>query len=192
MEKKNETILIVVVTFLVGVLVGVIGIKATQGPGQKAQPVSAPVAPQVNYEQQIQQLEKIVGQAPDNRNAWVQLGHAYFDSNQPAKAIDAYDKALALDPNDADVLTDQGVMFRRMGWFDKAIENFEKAHGVNSLHATSLLNLGIVYRYDLQEFDKAKDAWEKFLELQPTGQQADQIRAEIEFLKSHPPIQTEQ
>ncbi|NIQ98200.1 MAG: tetratricopeptide repeat protein [Desulfuromonadales bacterium] len=191
MEKKNEQMLLIVIAFAVGVLVGVIGAKVTQEtPSQSptAPAVAPPAAPQVNYQQQIQQLKQIVASDPENRNAWARLGHAYFDSNQPAKAIEAYDKALALNPNDADLLTDQGVMFRRMGWYDKAIENFSKANEVNPSHAVSLFNLGIVYRYDLQEFDKAIEAWEKYLQVNPTGQQAEQVKAELEFLKSHPEV----
>lgn len=189
MEKKHETMLIVVVAFIVGLLVGVIGSKVGQGPSApRSQAPSVPAAPQVNYQQQIQQLEQIVKQDPENRNAWVQLGHNYFDNNQPAKAIDAYDQALALDANDPDVLTDQGVMFRRMGWYDKAIDNFSKAAEINPMHATSLFNLGVVYRYDLQEFDKAKEVWTRFLEVAPPGPQADQVRADLEFLQTHPPI----
>lgn len=180
--------LLLVIVFVVGVLVGIIGARVMQDSPKPTQTSSAPpptAGAQGNQKQQIQQLKQIVADDPENRNAWVRLGHAYFDSNQPAKAIEAYDKALALNPNDADVLTDQGVMFRRMGWYDKAIENFSRAVEVNPSHSTSLFNMGIVYRYDLKEYDKAIEAWERFLEVNPTGPQADQVKAELEFLKSN-------
>ncbi len=75
-----------------------------------------------------------------------------------------------------------------MGWYDKAIENFSRANEINPSHAVSLFNLGIVYRYDLQDFPKAIESWEQYLEIAPAGAQADQVRAELEFLKSHPEI----
>ncbi|MFO7982742.1 MAG: tetratricopeptide repeat protein [Desulfuromonadales bacterium] len=188
MEKKNEMMLLVSIAFVVGLLVGIIGANVMQDtptPGQTASAPPPTTGGQGNQQQQVQQLKKIVADDPENRNAWVRLGHAYFDSNQPTKAIEAYDKALALNSNDADVLTDQGVMFRRMGWYDKAIENFAKANEVNPSHAVSLFNMGIVYRYDLQDFDKAIEVWEKYLEVNPTGPQAEQVRAELEFLKNN-------
>ncbi len=155
---------------------------STTQPAQTAPPVQAPV---VNHQQQITMLEGIVSREPENRNAWVQLGHNFFDANQPMKAIDAYGKALELEANDANILTDQGVMYRRVGWYDKAITNFEKANALDRSHQQSLYNLGVVYRYDLQDFEKAIDAWSRFIALNPSGAGIDQIKAELEFLKSH-------
>ncbi len=187
---KKETVLFVVIALLIGVLVGVIysnwrkdtAVDTTAG--QQA-PITNPV---VNYQQQITTLEGIVAREPDNRNAWVQLGHNYFDANQPLPAIEAYARALALDGDDPDILTDQGVMYRRVGWIDKAIANFRKAYELDNRHQQSLYNLGIVYRYDVQDFDKAAEAWERFIALNPNGAGADKVRAELEFLKNHPQI----
>ncbi len=182
---KKETILFAVVALVVGVLVGVIFTNARKDDRNIP---SAPVAsaPAVNAGQQISMLEGIVAKEPGNRNAWVQLGNAYFDSNQPMKSIDAYDKALAISGNDPNVLTDQGVMFRKVGWFDKALANFEQASKIDANHIQSLFNLGIVYRYDLQDFAKAGDAWERYLKINPSGPGSDQVRAELEFVKSRP------
>jgi tetratricopeptide (TPR) repeat protein len=104
------------------------------------------------------------------------------------RAIDAYAKALELDANDPNLLTDQGVMYRRVGWYDKAITNFKKANELNANHQQSLYNLGIVYRYDLEDFASAIDAWTRFLALNPSGAGAAQIRAELEFLKTQPKL----
>jgi tetratricopeptide (TPR) repeat protein len=183
---KKETLLIVAITLVVGVLIGILISKGGKKTGPA--PTTAPPAPTVNHQQNIKLLEGLVANDPTNRNAWVELGHNYFDSDQPVKAVEAYNKALELDPNDPNILTDQGVMFRRLGWYDRAVENFTKASELDPSHRQSLYNLGIVYRYDLQDFAKAKEAWGKYLELDPTGTGADQVRTEMEFLESHPPI----
>ena len=183
---KKESIVFIVIALVVGVLVGVIYTNARKD-SQTTATLTAPVsAPAVNYQQQIKMLQDVVAKEPSNRNAWVQLGHNFFDSDQPMLAIDAYDKALAINGNDANVLTDQGVMFRRLGWFDRAVENFEKANRVNPNHQQSLYNLGIVYRYDLQDVPKAIAAWERFLTTNPSGPGAAQVRAELEQLKTLP------
>ena len=181
---KKESVLLLVIALVIGVLVGVIFTNARK---DTATTTTAPVsAPAVNYQQQIKMLMDVVAKEPSNRNAWVQLGHNYFDSDQPMLAIDAYDKALAINGNDANVLTDQGVMFRRLGWFDRAIENFEKAHKVSPDHQQSLYNLGIVYRYDIQDIPKAIAAWEKFMALNPGGPVAAKVQTELDHMKSLP------
>ncbi len=186
---KKETILLIVVVLVVGILLGVIFTNARKNTQSTATATAPASAPAVNYQQQISMLEGIVAKEPGNRNAWVQLGHNFFDSDQPMKAIEAYDKALAINGNDANVLTDQGVMYRRLGWFDKAISNFETAYKINPSHQQCLYNLGIVYRYDLEDFPKAIAAWEKFLVVNPSGPGSAQVRSELENLRSHPSVQ---
>ncbi|MFK5925847.1 MAG: tetratricopeptide repeat protein [Desulfuromusa sp.] len=187
---KKETLLFVIIALAAGILIGVIMTNSKKDlpssvPATNPVPLSAPV---VNQQQQTTILEEIVAREPDNRNAWITLGHNYFDSDQPMKAIEAYAKALELNGDDPDILTDQGVMYRRVGWFDKAISNFEKANRIDSNHQQSLYNLGIVYRYDLQDFPKTIKVWEQLLAIDPGSPGASQIRSELEFLKKHPEI----
>ncbi len=181
---KKETLLIVVIALVVGALVGLLisqGSKKREPAGGGAPMAAVPTGEVVKN---VQLLEKLVATEPGNRNAWVELGHLYFDSDQHMKAVAAYDKALELNPNDANVLTDQGVMFRRLGWYDRAVQNFTRASQVDPRHIQSLFNLGIVYRYDLLDAPAAREAWTKYLALSPTGRGADQVRAELQVLES--------
>lgn len=182
---KKETVLIVVIALVVGLLVGLLVAKQGSKKDRQAS-VSAPPAATVNFQEKIKLLEDLASREPSNRNAWVQLGHTYFDADQPVKAIEAYDKALQLDANDPDVLTDQGVMFRKLGWYDRAIDNFTKASIFNPNHQQSLFNLGVVYRYDLQDFPRAQEAWRKFLQVSPTGPGAEQVQRELESMRTPP------
>lgn len=183
---KKETLLIAGVTLIAGFIIGLLAGQKTSGPTVQV-PVGAPVgsAPVVNFQQKITELKNIVAADPGNFQAWVSLGNEYFDSNRFMDAIEAYDKALAIQPNSPNVLTDQGVMFKNLGWFDRAIGNFSKANEIDPTHATSVYNLGIVYRYDLQDFAKAQEAWTRFLEINPTGPGSDRARQELEFLRNH-------
>lgn len=171
-----------VVTLAVGALGGVIFTNAKKDAAPGNQPVAS--APPMDYQQNIKNLEAILDKDPNNRNALVQMGHNYFDSNQPMKAIEIYAKALEMDGNDPDVLTDQGVMYRRVGWFDKAIGNFEKANELNQLHVQSLYNLGIVYRDDIGDQVKAKEAWTRYLVISPAGEGADRVRTMIDHMEN--------
>ena len=180
---KKGTILLVVIAFVAGLLVAVIlsNVKKSQPESQQA--INQQPVPSVDFQQKIKTLEEIVSKDPTNRQAWVRLGHSYFDTKNPMKAIEAYDKALAIDGNDPDVLTDQAIMFRQLGWYEKAIETFQQANQLNPEHVNSLFNMGIVYMQDLRDNEKAKEALNRVLELAPTGPSADRARKMIEHME---------
>ena len=189
---KKESILFLAVALVVGILVGVIVGNKSSGPAQSTPAANvSPTAPPVNFDQNIKMLNEVLVREPQNRNAWVQLGNAYFDTNRFLESIEAYEKALELDPNDPNVLTDQGVMFRRLGWFDKALDNFNKAATISPTHSQSIYNAYIVYRQDLNDFEGAKRTATRFLELQPNSQASAQLRADLEFLNTLPPTATQ-
>jgi cytochrome c-type biogenesis protein CcmH/NrfG len=136
---------------------------------------------------EIPMLEGLVAQDPRNRSAWVQLGNDYFDTHQAQKAIAAYDKALELQPNDANVLTDQGVMYRDLGQFDKALANFERANQVDPTHMTSLFNQGVVWAYDKKDAKQAIAIWQKVAQQDPNGPNGAKAREAITDLQKNPP-----
>lgn len=188
MHLKKETILGVVVALVVGLLGGYlifsISSRKESPPVTSGLPVGG--GSPTDYQTRIAEAEKIVAREPNNRQAWVQLGNDYYDTEQPQKAINAYNKALELKPDDPGVLTDQGVMYRKVGWYDKAIANFEKAQKIDPRHLQSIYNLGIVYAEDLKQPDKAIQAFNHFLEVDSTSPTAQQIKRIIEELKSTP------
>lgn len=111
---------------------------------------------------------------------WKDLGNIYFDTNQPELAITAYQHALNMNPSDTDALNDQGAMYRQTGDFQRAVTNFEKAFSLDSKNLESLYNCGYVYAFDLGNINKALVLWRKYIELEPTGETAMQIRSFIE------------
>ncbi|SNB44829.1 tetratricopeptide repeat protein [Geobacter sp. DSM 9736] len=183
---NKENMLYVVIALLVGILGTVLVLGVANKSKEPAAPVgnAMPATSPAEVQQRITEAEKIVAQDPKNVQAWVQLGNDYFDTNQPQKAISAYGKALELQPNNPNVLTDQGVMYKNVGWYDKAIANFEKAAQIDPKHVQSLFNIGIVYATDLNQPDKAIAAWNRFLAVDSSSPQAQQIRGMIEQLKS--------
>lgn len=182
---NKETVLYVVIALLVGILgtVLVVGVVNKQKPAPATSGIPAGGGSPVDYQQRIVEAEKVVAGDPKNLQAWIQLGNDYFDTDQAQKAINAYGKALELDPTNANVLTDQGIMFKRVGWFDKAIANFEKAQQLDPKHLQSLYNLGVVYMADLKQPAKAVKYWERYLELDPLSPNSQQIRAMLEEAK---------
>jgi cytochrome c-type biogenesis protein CcmH/NrfG len=142
-----------------------------------------PPMPGDNFQARITQMQQVVARDPRNVQAWIQLGNDYFDTRQPQKAVEAYARALELRPNDPNVLTDQGVMYRELHQYDAAIANFQKANQTDPKHVQSLYNLGVVYLNDLKQPKKAIEAWNKVIQIAPQSEQAAQARSGIEEAK---------
>lgn len=185
---KKENLVFIVVALVVGLLGGFLIFSVAnknKGGGSPAIPMGS--GSPTDYSQRIAEAEKILAQDPKNYQIWVQLGNDYFDTEQPQKAVNAYAKALEIDSNRQDtpnVLTDQGVMYRKMGLFDKAVANFEKANSLDPKHLQSLYNLGVVYANDLKNIDKAIAAWQRYVALDSMSPQGQQVKAMIDELKA--------
>ena len=196
--KKEAVILYVaialVVGFVGGATVGILWMTKgaerpvmVQKPGMAPQEVSAPAPPARNSMEvaaQIKTLEEIVKKDPKNLSAWVELGNLYFDSDQPKEAIEAYSHYLAVKPDNPDVRTDMGIMYRKLGQFDRALEEFRKAAQSDPKHANSRYNIGLVLLHDKQDMKGAIKAWEEYLKVDPNGERAQRIRAQIEKMKT--------
>lgn len=172
-----------IIGFLLGVLVGGKMMGGGTAPAPGSAQSGAPVVNQADMHARIAELEKVVAKDPKNVQAWVTLGNDYFDSNNPQKAVQAYAKALELNPNDPNVLTDQGVMFRALGFFDKALANFEKANKISPQHLQSLYNAGIVYAVDMKQPAKARPIFERVAQQGASSELGNQAR---EMLKQLP------
>jgi cytochrome c-type biogenesis protein CcmH/NrfG len=188
---NRYTLIALAVGLLVGIFIGDnFASRSGSGgsPGMGAAPPgmpggAPPPAPGDNFQARIVQMQQVVARDPKNVEAWIQLGNDYFDTRQPHKAIDAYARALELRPNNPNVLTDQGVMYREIGQFQKAIANFQKASQVDPKHVQSLYNMGVVYLNDLKQPKKAIEAWGRVIQIAPQSEQAQQARAGIEEAK---------
>lgn len=179
----------------VGLVLGVfIGYQAGSAHGPPANAMSAapsmppqmPMQPGADLGRQdrIVMNQSIVARDPKNVQAWIQLGNDFFDSQQAQKAIEAYGRALELKPGDPDVITDQGIMYRALGQYDKAVASFDKANKAVPTHVQSLYNLGVVYAHDLKDSKKALDAWNRVIQIAPQSDQARQARQGIDELKA--------
>ncbi|MCE7958686.1 MAG: tetratricopeptide repeat protein, partial [Acidobacteria bacterium ACB2] len=107
----------------------------------------------------------------------VRLGNAAFDADEHRLAVRAYERALALKGDDANVLTDVGVSYRSLGDLDKALASFEKALQVEPDHWQAVFNQVIVYGIDrgdrkkgLELLDRLKKLKGKFPEIPPLDQ----------------------
>jgi cytochrome c-type biogenesis protein CcmH/NrfG len=196
--KKETAILGMVIAFIIGFIAGAVVFGLTRGSGT---PRGASVAqkgppPEMTQESDLavpnpaevaaktQALKDIVQKDPKNLSAWAELGNIYFDTNQPQEAIDAYSKYLALKPDNADVRTDMGIMYRKLSDFDRALKEFRTAAQNDPKHVNSRYNIGIVLLHDKQDIKGAIKAWEDYLKVDPKSERANRVRAQMDKLRT--------
>lgn len=184
---KSRSPILLIVVFICGFLAGVAFTVYKMGSTTPMQSAGNQSGKQISEEEAgaIAHLEKETLDHPEDYQSWIKLGHLYFDTDQPEKAIAAYNRSLALHPGDANLLTDLGVMYRNTGQQDKAIESFDKARETDPRHEPSRLNKGIVLLFDMNDPDGAIASWEELLRLNPEAKMTDgtAVRDFIEQIK---------
>ncbi|MCK4768140.1 MAG: tetratricopeptide repeat protein [Desulfobacula sp.] len=121
----------------------------------------------IEFSSRILKLEQYLEQHPKDAEAWAQLGHLFFDSNQIKNAIEVYEKSLAIEPGNTGIITDLGVMYRRNKQPRKAIEAFDKAISIDPAFEIARFNKGIVLLHDLNDVAGGIKAWEELVEQNP-------------------------
>ncbi len=137
----------------------------------------------VQTQDDIKLLEDFVKKEPGNVHGWIRLGNTLMDNRRFAEAVDAYQKALAIDPKNVDVRVDMGTCYRNIGKPDTAVTEYKKALEIDPRHINAHKNLGVVLADDLHDRAGAVKEFEKVLEIAPNEPDAMQIRQMIQQLK---------
>lgn len=126
-------------------------------------------------------MEKLIAELPQDYKSLIGLGNNYMDQGMYGIAIECYQRGLAIDSTDPNVLVDLGACYHAAGSGEKAIGLFQKALTIKPDHVIGHFNLGIVYR-QLGNFEMAKKHWEKVIELDPGTPMADTSQGFINHL----------
>jgi tetratricopeptide (TPR) repeat protein len=176
---KQTLMTSVVLALMVGFFGGLVfGIYKT---GSDLPPVQSAGSPEdEGRARMLEALKAKVRQNPNDVASWIQLGHLNFDRNAVPEAIDAYEKALALDPNNAPVHTDLGIMYRRAGRPEDAVQEFDRAIAIDPKLENPRFNKGVVLLHDLNDREGALRAWEELVKINPLamapdGQSVDEL-----------------
>jgi cytochrome c-type biogenesis protein CcmH/NrfG len=138
----------------------------------------------IEFMEKIEDLKEMVRENPKDLAAWVKLGSIYAENHRYREAAEAYSQSLSIKPNDPDIRTNLGLMLRGLGDYDGAIEEFRKAARGQPRHINSRYYLGLTLLHDKQNPKEAIEAWENYLQVESKGQRANQVRVEIERLKT--------
>jgi len=74
-------------------------------------------------------------------------GEELFERGYIRSALEAFDKAIQVNPNYCRAYNKKGLLYAIQRKFDRAIESYEKALSINPLYEEAALNLGNCYLY---------------------------------------------
>jgi tetratricopeptide (TPR) repeat protein len=134
----------------------------------------------LQFQKKLRELKQAVAENPADPEKWRTLGNAYFDADQPEEAITAYSRALKILPEDADMLNDQGAMYRQIRNFSRALENFENAYKLDPRNLESLYNSAYVHAFDLNNIPRALELWRLYLQRDNQSESARQVQSFVE------------
>ena len=97
------------------------------------------------------------------------LADSYAGAKQYDKAVETYNKAIELDPNDSALHNSLGSTYAQMNKIPEAQAEFKKAADLDPTHAAqAYYNMGAIF-YNTGKMDEAADAFKKASELDPNN-----------------------
>jgi cytochrome c-type biogenesis protein CcmH/NrfG len=181
---------------VLGVALGYL-FRGSASPSAQAAAASAPADPSSTQsgpaaQQQKEMLDKAVTPLlarlqtnADDFGTLVKVANLYFDSQQFPDALKYYERAVKLQPQNVDVLTDYGTSFWYTGNADKAIAEFQTALKYQPGRASTLFNLGIVRWQGKNDPKGAVQAWEELLQKNPDYPDKQKLQEFIDRAKQH-------
>ncbi len=123
-------------------------------------------------------LEAVAQNNPQSPAAYLDLGQHYFFNQQFAQANQQFDKAIALDADNADFYFFQAAAYEAQGMLEEALNNYDKAIGYQS--ATEYLIRRVQIRYKLKKYAGAAADCREILETYETMADIKKILADCE------------
>jgi cytochrome c-type biogenesis protein CcmH len=119
----------------------------------------------------------MTGTTPSNRDTAAALaqGKQAFEQQDFPKAIDAFKKVLASDPNHPEAHSYMGFILMQASHGDGALMAFDKALSQAPNFPMALWGKGMVLYQDKKDFAAAREIFEKLLTLVPPGEERNEI-----------------
>ena len=130
-------------------------------------------------------LLEAVNRDPKDFDSYVKLGNLFYDGKEFPQAIQYYERALLIHPDNPDVRTDMGTAYWYTGNAEKALAAMETSLKYRPGHPQTLFNLGWVRWQGKQDPKGAIGAWQQLLKANPDYPQRQQVEQDIAKAKEH-------
>ncbi|MHC4870575.1 MAG: tetratricopeptide repeat protein [Planctomycetota bacterium] len=112
-----------------------------------------------------------------------------YDREDFSEAISAYNKVLTIDPNSSEALMGRGKAEIKAGLLQEAVVSLRESVATGQSGSEIYYILGFALR-SLEKNSDAAEAYEQFLALDPSAENAGKIRSWIDSVKSEEPAST--
>lgn len=121
-------------------------------------------------------LEADIARNPNNAAAHRALARFFLQEQQYAQALREFDRAAALDPQDAESRAYGGWVLSLAGLSDRALPRLDEAIAVDPEYADAYFFRGMVYFRGFGQPEQAIPDFERFLAIAPNAPMAEQVR----------------
>jgi cytochrome c-type biogenesis protein CcmH/NrfG len=125
----------------------------------------------------------LTGTGGSESSRFLQEGKLAFAKQDWPKAIEAFKRALAADPNQPEAHAYMGFILIQAGHADGALMAFDKALGLAPNLPMALWGKGMTLYQGKKDYAGAKEAFEKLLQIMPVGKE----RVEVERILAEMP-----
>lgn len=103
-------------------------------------------------------------------------GRTAFENQQWPEAIDAFKKALAIDPNQPEAHAYMGLILTQAGHADGALLAFDRALSADPNFPLALWGKGLALFHGKKDYSSARATWERLLTMVPVGEERDNLQ----------------
>lgn len=129
-------------------------------------------------QQEINEAHEAINRNPNDLQNWLELGEVHRDAKMYDRAIDAYKRAIAIEPGDLSIRTNLATLILESGSPEDAIPHYRAVVRADSSHAEAWLNLGVAYG-NAGRLDEAREAWQQVVKRDPSNRAARQYLSQL-------------
>ncbi|MGZ4886931.1 MAG: tetratricopeptide repeat protein, partial [Candidatus Aminicenantales bacterium] len=132
----------------------------------------------------FKELRTADGMRPDFPDTLAAIGYYYRETGDTARAVEYFEKALAIDPRNWPAHNFYGATLFRQGKYDEALRHFQAAMESNPFNSQGLTNIGVI-EFARGNLGKAREYLERAVESDPRYAKAHFNLALIEAREGH-------
>ncbi|NBD36195.1 MAG: tetratricopeptide repeat protein [Chloroflexi bacterium] len=122
--------------------------------------------------------EASTSEKTEDAEVYRERGNAHFMKRAYKQAIEAYSRALEVNPQDAVAYNNRGLCYAQLKGFDRAIENYTRAIEIHPRYASAYKNRAWIYARQ-RNYTQAQADYSRALEINPQDAKAYNDRGNI-------------
>ncbi len=147
---------------------------------------------QKDYYGALNQLQEYMKTEGEDVNALILLADTYKNLNINEQAVNTYRKIIAVQIDNYLAYYNLGLLYERDKKYEEAQNSLLKSIEINDKYAPAYYALGLAYMLNNSSGDKndkkAKELFEKYLQLEPNGEYKNIVDAKLKELLNKPAI----